>query len=151
MSENDDRIDALEEQITELRRRQHRDTAIDRPRPGENAYERVDDGEDGETEPAPDRYAIAYDDGDMPADEVGDDLPRKTDDDGEPTDEIDYANIGPVGMVGPNGQGSVSLDGVETDPTDRSDDDLPDDLPDDGDDERGQSERGRRPRGRKPR
>jgi len=144
-------MDELEQQITELRRA-HRDTAIDRPRPGENAYERVDDADESETEPAPDEYKVSYDDGDLPAGEVGDDLPRKTDDDGEPTDDIDYGDIGPVGMVGPNGQGSVSLGDVEAEPTDRSDDDLPDDLPDDGgDDERGRSERGRRPRGRKPR
>ena len=108
-------------------------------------------------QPNNDRYRVVYDDGeggDLPADDIGDDpasddLPRKTDDDGEPTDDIDYGDIGPTGMIGPNGQGSVSLDDVEADPTDRSDDDLPDDLPSDDRDDDG--ERGRRPRGRKHR
>jgi hypothetical protein len=153
MGDKDDRIDELERQIAELRR-DLRDTAIDRPRPGENAYERVDRGGDGdETQPNPDGYRVAYDDGDLPADDIGDDpetddLPR---DDENGGDEIDYADIGPTGMKGPNGQGSVSLDDVKADPPDSSDDELPDDLPSDGDDERGRSERGRRPRGRKPR
>jgi hypothetical protein len=90
MSDKDERIDELEQQITELRR-QHRETAIDRPRPGENAYKRVDDGGDDETAPDPDCYQIAYAGGDLPADKVGSDLPR---DDGE----VDYQALG---MVGP--------------------------------------------------
>ena len=109
MSEKDDRMDELEQQITELRRA-HRDTAIDRPRPGENQYQRVDDGEDGETDPDPARYKIAYDDGDLPAGEVGDDLPKKTDDDGEPTDEIDYEQIG---MTGPGHSTDDDADGED--------------------------------------
>ena len=99
--------------------------------------------------PSNDQYRVVYDDGDLPADEVGDDpesddLPRD-----DESGDIDYADIGPTGMKGPNGQGSVSLDDVDAEPTVIGDDDLPDDLPDD--DDGGQSERGRRPRGRKDR